>query len=382
MRNCSPIFCHTLFCRYQACLATIVLLFFIMVSMEQPISADDILTWSELPSLPDAEGFAGPFAGTHNGTLVVAGGANFPDKMPWEGGTKVWYDRIFVLEKPDGSWREAGALPRPLGYGVSLSTSNGILCIGGSDAKQHYADCFRLQWSQGKLSTVALPSLPQACANFCGALIDNTVYVAGGLESPTATKTLKTFWSLDLSDSSARWQELEPWPGAARMLAVAAVQDKTFFLCSGTDLHADSDGKPVREYLKNAYNYRPGHGWKQIADMPRAAVAAPTPAPAMGQSTFLVLSGDDGMLVDFQPPERHPGFPKSILAYHTLTDAWRTIGVIPVGHVTTSIVRWNNRFVMPSGEIRPGKRSPIVRSIDANTNETELDMHHSNRKSN
>jgi N-acetylneuraminic acid mutarotase len=325
--------------------------------------AEDSFNWRELPAIPDAEGFAGPFAGTHNEVLIVAGGANFPDKMPWEGGVKVWYDQIFVLDSPQGSWKEAGKLPRPLGYGVSISTRDGIVCIGGSDANQHYADCFRIQFQDDRLSIVALPSLPKPCANTCGALLDNRIYVAGGLESPTATSTLRTFWSLDLSDPKARWHELEPWPGTARMLATAAVQDKALFLCSGTDLKAGSDGKAIREYLRDAYRYQPGHGWTKIADLPRPAVASPTPAPNLGQSTFLVISGDDGTLVDFKPPEKHPGFPKSVLAYDTQTNRWRIAGDGPVGHVTTTMVGWRGRFVMPSGEIRPGKRSPAVWSL-------------------
>jgi len=70
--------------------------------------------WKRLPSLPDNEGFAGPLAGVSNGALIVAGGANFPDKKPWDGGKKVWYDTVFVLEKPNGEWKIAGKLPRPV----------------------------------------------------------------------------------------------------------------------------------------------------------------------------------------------------------------------------------------------------------------------------
>ena len=42
--------------------------------------------WRELPPLPDAHGFAGAYAGVSGGNLIVAGGANFPDGAPGDGG--------------------------------------------------------------------------------------------------------------------------------------------------------------------------------------------------------------------------------------------------------------------------------------------------------
>lgn len=328
-------------------------------------SSSDSLTWRELPPLPDKLGFAGPYVGVHNGALLVAGGANFPDSPPWEGGAKVWYDTVFVLEKPEGPWKLVGRLPRPLGYGVSLSTKKGVVCVGGSDAERHYADVFILRWEKGELKTSELPVLPKPCANFCGALLGDTVYVAGGIETPGATQGLRTFWSLDLGSAEPQWQELEPWPGPARMLSVAAVQDQSFFLVSGAELMADAQGKPVRRYLTDAYRYRPDRGWTRVADLPRAVVAAPTPAPALGQSTFLILGGDDGTFVDFQPVDRHPGFPRTVLTYHTITNTWKSLGEVPAAHVTTTVARWHEDFVIPSGEVRPGVRSPVVWAFQA-----------------
>lgn len=61
--------------------------------------------WDKLPEFPPASGqqnqigVAGPFSGVHNEALIVAGGANFPGQPSWEGGKKVWWDDIFVLEK-------------------------------------------------------------------------------------------------------------------------------------------------------------------------------------------------------------------------------------------------------------------------------------------
>lgn len=334
--------------------------FLVIFSITGCPAGDTLLTWHELTPLPDKVGLAGPFTGTHNGVLLVAGGANFPDKMPWDGGLKMWYETVFVLHTPDGAWEIAGKLPRPLGYGVSLSTEVGIVCLGGSDAERHYAEGFLLRWENGQLITSMLPAMPKPCANFCGALIGDTIYVAGGIETPDATNAMKTFWSLNLGQSPLAWQELKPWPGSPRMLAVAAVQDESFFIVSGADLSPGSDGKPVRQYLRDAYRYHPGQGWNRIANLPRAAVAAPSPALTAHKSGFMILSGDDGLHVNFQPRAAHPGFPKSTLTYDSITDAWQESPNAPAGHVTTTIVRWDGGFVLPSGEVRPGVRSPSV----------------------
>ena len=65
----------------------------------------DELRWEQLPPLPDTLGVAAPFAGVSGGALLVAGGAHFPGKMPWGGGTKAWLDRVWRLDAPDGAWR-------------------------------------------------------------------------------------------------------------------------------------------------------------------------------------------------------------------------------------------------------------------------------------
>ena len=70
---------------------------FIMAAFSFCASAQD-LAWKQLPPIPDTLGVAGAFAGTSGGALLVMGGANFPDRMPWEGGTKLWYDTLFALD--------------------------------------------------------------------------------------------------------------------------------------------------------------------------------------------------------------------------------------------------------------------------------------------
>lgn len=314
--------------------------------------------WQELATLPDKEGVAGAFAGVSHDALLVAGGANFPGSKPWDGGKKAWYDTVYVLEAPAGKWKVAGRLPRKLGYGVSVTHHNSVVCVGGSDAERHYADAFRLTWQDGKLQTTALPPLPHPIANACGALVNDTLYVAGGLQTPAEAKTLTTVYCLDLVATKPQWRATDTWPGRGRMLAVAASFDDAFWLIGGCDLEVDPAGKLTRRYLQDAYRYDSKAGWKRVADLSRAVVAAPSPAPH-DATGFYVLGGDDGAQLTAHPT-KHRGFPKTILRYDPRDDEWRDGGVLPTSVVTVPCVAWRDAWVLTSGEVRPGVRTPQV----------------------
>ena len=314
--------------------------------------------WTKLSPLPDKMGFAGSFAGTSNGVLIVAGGANFPGKKPWEGGKKVWYDSVFVLKKADGKWTTAGKLPRPLGYGVSVAHCNEIICVGGGDAERNYADAFRLEWKDDRLVTSNLPPLPKPLANACGALVGDNLYVAGGQESPSDTSTSNALYRIDLAAAKPSWVQLQACPGGGRILAVAAGFDGAFWMVGGVDLFSGKGGLPERRYLKDAYRYDPGKGWKRIADLPHAVTAAPSPAPtdALG---FYILGGDDGSQIGIDP-SKHRGFNQTILRYDLKADKWIDSGTVVWPRVTVPCVAWEKSWVLPGGEIHPGVRSPDV----------------------
>jgi N-acetylneuraminate epimerase len=325
------------------------------------------LHWEQLPPIPDREGFASPFAGETGGALIVAGGANFPVKRPWEGGSKTWYDSVFVLESPNGAWKAGFRLPRRTAYGVSLTTPDGILCIGGGDAEHHFQEVFCLRWDGTQITCSPLPKLPRACAFMCGAMVNGTIFIAGGIETPGATTCLRTFWSLDLAAMEKGWQQLEPCPGPERMLAVAGSAGGSFFLFGGARLTPGADGKPVRGCLRDAWRFTPGEGWKRLADMPRPAVAAPSPAPLADAWHLLVISGDDDTKTTFKPPTEHPGFPHGVLSYDASADKWDELGDSPISRATVPTAQWRGRFVIPNGEVRPGYRTPEVWTLHTNS---------------
>ncbi len=345
------------------------------------------LKWTDLPKLPPSPGqdkqvgLAGPFAGVHNDALIVAGGANFPDKLPWQNGKKVWWDDAFVLLKGADDkyeWLDKRLkLPRPLAYGVSISTDDGVICIGGCDGERCYSDVFMLKWDpkakrkDKRFVTRRLPSLPRPLAFMAGAKVGSTIYIAGGQESTKDPAATRTFLALDLSKKDDakefQWRELDPWPGPARILSVAAGQNDgeadSFFLFSGRNVQPDRE--PV--FLTDAYRYRPkDKSWKRLTNIlgkkkdgtdGRCAMAAA--GIASGAAHVLIFGGSDG--ADWGAGAMHPGFPRDILAYHTITDTWVKAGLMPARTpVTTTAVRWGDRIVIPSGEIRPGVRTPRV----------------------
>jgi len=312
-----------------------------------------------LAPIPDPEGFACPFAGISHGTLLVAGGANFPTKKPWEGGTKIWYDTVWALDRPAGEWKKAGKLPRPLAYGVWADHHERVICAGGSDADKHHSAVFSLEWKDGKINVNELPALPRPIANACGTVVGAMLYIAGGQEKPDSTSALKAFYALDLTAKDAKWRELDAWPGPGRILATAASFDGTFWLIGGTDLSPDKDGKAARTYLKDVYRFHPKTGWTREADLPCSIVAAPTPA-AVDHRGIHLFGGDDGTNLGFQPPEKHPGFRKTALVYDPTTKAWKHGDELPVARVTVPLIHWGDTWIMPNGERGPGVRSPDV----------------------
>jgi N-acetylneuraminic acid mutarotase len=317
--------------------------------------------WTRLAPLPNVLGVAAPFAGVSGGTLLVAGGANFPDGFPWVGGRKAWHDVVYQLAVPDGQWQAVGKLPRPLAYGVSVSTPQGLVCVGGSDAARHYPGAFRLFVSGGLLRVEPLPVLPAPLANAAGALVGTRILVCGGSAEPGEQSALNRLWTLNLSRLSAGWRELEPLPADPRFLSIATSDAEDFILFGGVGL-ALREGKPARVYLRDAWGYRLGAGWRRLADLPHPLAAVPSPAPVVG-GEILLMPGDDGSRFGFQPAENHPGFPRRMLAYNLQRNSWRDAAEAPFAHVTTPCVEWRGRFVVPSGEIRPGVRSPEVWSL-------------------
>jgi len=333
------------------------------------VAEENYLEWNHLADLPpsgdqeEALGVAGPYVGAHNDVLIVAGGANFP--KPYWGEEKVWHEDIWVLEKP-GKWTRGGKLPRPLGYGASVSTHRGVLCMGGNDADRTYDDVFLLKWNpvSKKIEQESLPKLPTPIAFTAATILGNKVYLAGGTETNDLSSALNNLWVLDLSNTASEWKQLPPWPGPTRGLNVVATQhngrEDLIYVLSGRRV----GGNGELEFLKDGYAYSPARNtWTQIEDAPACFMAGE--AINAGENHILVVGGADGSLFHMADDlkDDHPGFPKQIWGYNALTDTWQKAGQLPQNHVTTQVTKWGDNYIIASGEVRPRVRTPMIWEI-------------------
>jgi N-acetylneuraminate epimerase len=330
--------------------------------------AQKTLQWSELPELPGGRGWAGMYAGVSHGALVAMGGANFPEKYPWEGGQKKWYADIYILETGHNWVKAKTMLPAAAAYGVSVSYQNKIILIGGSNENGHLGQVIQLERKGIEILQTGLPALPVPLANMSGMLMGDVIVIFGGSSSATVAP-LKKCLALDMKNPDAGWFELEAWPGPERIFPVCTLYKGQGYLFGGETTGTNSKGVKFRSILLDSYRISLhkkentwSASWEVLSPMPRGMSAGGTILPVLNNDRFLFWGGVDAVTAQFRVPAIHPGITKSVLYYFPETDSWEFIGEktdIP-SRVTLPVVFWNNQWVYVSGEVKPGIRTTSV----------------------
>lgn len=300
-------------------------------------------------------GLAGAYSGIVDGKLLVLGGANFPDKYPWEGGTKVWWPNLYIYDLNTKEWTlSENFLHQPLGYGVSVSLPEGLLCIGGCDHLRCTDKVFLIKKNDCSfvIDSVSYPSLPISLANCTGALLDNCIYIAGGQETITNERSTHHFYRLDLLHKEKGWQELPSWEGPSLAYAVGVAQQGRFYLFSGRSF---APGETVIEHTEG-YMFDPiKKQWSKLADS--FPVMAGT-AISYKEDKIMLIGGVEELLPT--SPE-HPGFSRKVRLLNTMTntliDTLNCPYPIPV---TTNAICVGEEVYVVSGEIQPGIRTPLI----------------------
>ncbi|MDD4192020.1 MAG: hypothetical protein PHI28_11855 [Mangrovibacterium sp.] len=184
--------------------------------------AFQVIRAGELPSAGGKAnpGVAGAFSGVTEEKLIIAGGANFPEQKPWEGGLKTFHDRIYIYQMQQDSLLlidDSQKLPYPVAYGASVSLPAGVLCIGGNNRESCFSDVFLLKWNDQSRQVIPeeFPGLPLPLTCASAVILGDVVYVVGGSSSADGMDTENHFFRLDLSKkgtSGFGWTSEPPFP--------------------------------------------------------------------------------------------------------------------------------------------------------------------------
>lgn len=324
------------------------------------------INWKKAAELPPSDGqskslgFAGAINGVSNDVFIVAGGANFPNGLPWDGGEKYYSNEIHVLQKEgkDFVWNKKvkGTLPEPIAYCGNTSTEKGIVYAGGENENRISDKAFLINWDKDKTEILikSLPAMPLALTNVALTHIGNIVYAAGG---GGANKSSAGFFSLDLNYKNLQWKTLPDLPVAlANATAVAqnGKYGKEIFIIGGRT----ETPSGVSELHHTVFAFDPQkQTWRKCADISDGKNISNFSAAAgiaFDKNYILMIGGDNGIV--FHKIEtyisqiakagtkeekeklakeknalsiHHKGFYKGLLLYDTKRNKWTKIGDYP-----------------------------------------------------
>jgi N-acetylneuraminic acid mutarotase len=349
------------------------------------------IQWEKIAELPiqngelKALGVAGGIVGVSLNKLIVAGGANFPEAMPWDGGAKKYHNTLYVFEKLENKivqLQKQFQLPYNLAYAACVSTPLGIVAIGGENENGYSKKVLLIQWNTNDAKPIVqeLPELPAPLASASVVAFKNTLYVAGG---ENTSGTLDLFFMLDLQNPNAGWKSLPalPQPTSHAVIALQANNDTTLLLIGGRKKNTNA----ISTFYNTVFAFDfILQQWKPLSPLPYPLAAGT--GIALNRFEILLFGGDKATV--FHKVETlilainaendankkmkliqeknaiqaaHQGFSKDVLLYNFQKDAWQVIDFLPFPTpVTTTAVKWGSQIILPSGEIKAGVRTPDI----------------------
>lgn len=349
------------------------------------------MQWEKVAALPiqngdpKALGVAGGIVGVSLNKLIIAGGANFPDAMPWDGGSKKYHNTLTVFEKLENQivqLQKQFQLPYNIAYAACVSTPLGIVAVGGENENGYSKKVLLIQWNTDSAKPVMheLPELPAPLASASAVAFHNSLFVAGG---ENTSGTLDLFFMLDLQNPTTGWKSLPalPQPTSHAVIALQAINDTTLLLMGGRKKNTNA----ISTFYNTVFAFDfIQQQWKPLAPLPYPLSAGT--GIALNRFEILLFGGDKATVfhkvetlmlainAENDPIKKmkliqeknaiqaaHQGFSKEVLLYNFQKDAWQVIDFLPFPTpVTTTAVKWGSQIILPSGEIKAGVRTPDI----------------------
>ena len=315
------------------------------------------LKTSELPPIPDAayaKGVSAPFCGYIGDTLVVAGGANFPDKPLLEGGTKKVYADIWAHD--GAQWLHAGCMKDSVAYGATFQLDNALVFAGGNVNGKTTDKVYKVQLAGGKSLLTELPSLPVPMEQYGWSQYGNNLYLAG------------TEGVFCCQIGAWTWTRLCALPEPL-VQPVAYATEKGLFLWGG--FNPETLMAPSIGHFLNLETLE----WESAPHIPDDGTFVGASGTTLPDGRLVVVGGVNRAIFERAlrntPEDRIPylsrepeeyKFRKSVWLFDGLR--WKELGEVPETALAgPGIAATASGLLVTGGELKPGVRSPKTFTI-------------------
>ena len=320
---------------------------------------------TELKSIPDAayaKGVSAPFCGVVGDALVVAGGANFPDKSLLEGGAKRVYADIWA--HTDGEWAHVGVLPDSTAYGATFAVDGALVLAGGNVCGVTTDKVYELSLQGGAAVLRALPPLPEPMEQ-CGWTRDgDRLYLVGGVGTTAV-------YACTIGEYV--WTRLADLPEPL-FQPVAFASGGSLYVWGGFNpetLEVSDKGLVISSEVEKSL-------WREAPSIPDGGTFVGATGATLPDGRLAVVGGVNRAIfaraLHNTPEDRIPylskepaeyQFRQAVYAFDPASGAWTLLGADPACALAGPgvAVRPAGGLYVAGGELKPGVRSPRIFSL-------------------
>ena len=312
----------------------------------------------ELAPIPDsayAKGVSAPFCGVVGDLLVVAGGANFPEKSLLEGGAKRVYADIWAFEA--GEWIHAGVLPDSTAYGATFAVDDALILAGGNVCGETTDKVYELKLQDGKAMLRALPPLPVPMEQGGWTRDGDKLYLVGGVG---------TTGVYACTIGAYEWTKVVDLPEPL-------VQPVAF--ASGRKLYFWGGFNPETLEVSDKGIVLEAGAWREAAPIPDGGTFVGATGVMLPDGRLAVVGGVNRAIfaraLHNTPEDRIPylskepaeyQFRQAVYAFDPTTETWALLGSEPTCALAGPGVAafGADALYVAGGELKPGVRSPKI----------------------
>lgn len=332
----------------------------------------EMMKVTELKAIPDAayaKGVSAPFCGVVGDALVVAGGANFPDKSLLDGGAKRVYADIWA--QADGEWAHVGVLPDSTAYGATFAVDGALVLAGGNVCGTTTDKVYELTLRDRAAVLRALPPLPVPMEQ-CGWTRDgDRLYLVGGVGTTGVYAcTVGEYVWTKLADLPEPLVQPVAFASGGRLYVWGGFNPETLEV-SDKGLVIPTDSSVIPSEAKES-------PWAEAPAIPDGGTFVGATSATLPDGRLVVVGGVNRAIfaraLHNTPEDRIPylskepaeyQFRQAVYAFDPAAGAWTLLGSDPACALAGPgvAVRPQGGLYVAGGELKPGVRSPRIFSL-------------------